>query len=268
MRIASRAAVVGCTAALLATVAASADEVVHFGPFAVDRAVLEGLAGRLEVRVVEGPEARLVAEGPAEAVGALVVDGSAGRLHVRAPQSGDSVTVVEQMTVVTGPGATSNVVIGSSAQSSATSGGAARPPLDLVLDLPRGSRLELLGFTGDALVGDLEGSVRIEAIGGTVRTGSLGAADFAAIGDGSIEAASVTGDLEASVTGAGRIVVLDGELGAVSVAVTGAGDVEIDAPAASAVVTMVGDGSVRLVEVASAPEVSRVGSGRFSTGPR
>jgi hypothetical protein len=100
-----------------------------------------------------------------------------------------------------------------------------------------------------------------------VRVGDVAAAELAAIGDGSIEVASVAGDVTTRVTGSGMIVVRGGEVAALTVDITGAGVVEIDAPAASAVVNMVGDGTVRLAEVASEPVVSRVGTGRLSIGP-
>lgn len=268
MRVRDQAFSFAITACLLAGTAMAADDTREYGPFVVDRAVLAGLAGTLQVRIVNGDESRLTVSGPADAVAALAVDAAAGTLTVEAPATGHSVTVVDRVTVVTGPGATSNVVIGSGSAASASSQSAARTPVDIVLDLPAGNRLELLGFTGDAEIGDLAGSVAIEAIGGTVRTGAVTDAELAAIGDGNIEAASVTGDLSTSVTGAGRIVVRGGDVGALTVDVTGSGVVEVEAPAASAVVNMVGDGTVQLAAVASEPVVNRVGSGRFSAGPR
>lgn len=264
MRALDQALAVFIGASALATTAIAADTTKEYGPFSVDRAVLQGLAGTLEVTIAEGAEARLSASGPEVAVAALVVEEAAGRLTVEAPARGHSVTVVDRVTVVTGEGASSNVVIGGSSASSSTTGA----PLDLVLALPAGTSLDLLGFTGDAEIGDLESSVRVEAIGGSVRIGAVRDAEFAAVGGGAIEAASVTGDLGASVTGDGRITVLAGRLEAVTVDVTGAGEVSVDAPAASAVVDMVGDGTVRLAEVASEPVVNRVGAGRFSVGPR
>ena len=266
MRKASRVGALAIAGLLLSTMASGADETAAFGPFVVDRAVLDGLTGTLAVRVVEGTATRLSVSGPAAAVAALEVEAAAGTLWVKAPARGHSVTVVDRVTVVTGPGASSNVVIGGSSASASSSSSAAAAVLEVVLDLPAGTPFELLGFAGDAEIGDLMGPVTLQAIGGAVRSGAVADATLAAVGDGAIEVASVTGDLEAGVTGAGRIAVLAGALDAVTVAVTGAGVVEIDAPAASAVVNMVGDGRVRLVEVASEPVVSRVGAGQFSVG--
>ena len=82
------------------------------GPFTVDEARLVGLSGQLEIRVVEGDAARLTATGDADAVEALEVESSGGTLVITAPSSGTSVTVVDTMTVVTGPGASSSVTIG------------------------------------------------------------------------------------------------------------------------------------------------------------
>ena len=250
-----------------ASAIAGALEVSH-GPFTVERAVLEGLSGSLEIRVIEGHETQLHVAGPAEAVKALKVDAAAGVLTVTAPASGHSVTVVERMTVVTGPGASSNVVIGgTSTSTSSASSSSLGLPLDIVLEVPAGTGLTLLGFTGKAEIGDLAGAVVIQAVGGTVDLGAVKGAELAAIGKGRIEVASIEGDLVASVTGEGHIAVAGGTIGKASVDVTGVGSVSVDAPAQSANVNMVGAGDVRFVSVAEPPTVSRVGAGRFGMGP-
>ncbi len=261
-----------CRVALAALVmaflggAVMAAEAEH-GPFTIDTARLVGLSGKLEIRVVEGDAARLRVTGEAAAVDALEVASEGGTLVVTAPSSGTSVTVVENMTVVTGPGASSSVTIGGvSASSSSASSRSAGPPVDIVLDLPAGTGLALHGFTGEAEIGDLGAAVMLQVIGGTVRAGAVADAELAAVGGGVIEVASVEGDLEASITGAGRIAVLAGAVGDARISVTGAGTVGVDAPAQSAVVDMVGGGKVRLAAVAETPEVNRVGAGTFSVG--
>jgi hypothetical protein len=250
-----------------ATAAFAADVEVAHGPFTVDQVVLDGLAGSLEVRVVAGTETRLVVEGHDEAVAALAITADGGLLTVTVPPGGRSVTVVERMTVVTGPGASSNVVIGgSSASTSRASSSSAAVPLDMVLEAPAGTGLTLLGFTGEAEIGDLLGPLAVQAVGGTVRVGKVKAAELAAVGGGQIEVVSVDGDLVADVTGDGRIAVLGGSIGAARIAVTGAGVVSVEAPAQSATVKLVGGGEVRLASVAEPPEVSRIGGGRVSVG--
>jgi hypothetical protein len=255
-----------------ASVGFATDVEVAHGPFTVDQVVLEGLAGSLEVRVVAGTETRLVVEGPEEAVAALAIAADGGMLRVTVPPGGRSVTVVERMTVVTGPGASSNVVIGGSSISTsrASSSSAAVPldmgPLDMVLEAPAGTGLTLLGFTGEAEIGDLLGPLAVQAVGGTVRVGQVTAAELAAVGGGQIEVVSVEGDLVADVTGDGRIAVLGGSIGAARVAVTGAGVVDIEAPVQSAAVKLVGGGEVRLASVAEPPQVSRIGGGQFTVG--
>jgi hypothetical protein len=251
----------------LGAAALAADVEVAHGPFTVDQVVLEGLAGSLEVRVVPGTETRLVVEGPEEAMAALAIAADGGVLTVTVPPGGRSVTVVERMTVVTGPGASSNVVIGgTSASTSRASSSSAAVPMDMVLEAPVGTALSLLGFTGEAEIGDLLGSLVVQAVGGTVRVGKVKAAELAAVGGGQIEVVSVDGDLVADVTGDGRIAVLGGSIGAARVGVTGAGVVSVEAPAQSAAVKLVGGGEVRLASVAEPPEVSRIGGGRVSVG--
>lgn len=237
---------------------------MEHGPFAAEHVVLSSLRGTLEVRVVEGGDSRLVVEGPAEAVDAVDVRFEAGRLVVEGPQSGSSVSVAKSVTVVTGPGATSSVTIGGNSVES----GAAAEPVDVVLDVPRGTGFELQGFVGDAEIGDLESDVVIAIVGGTTRLGAVHAAELSAVGNGRIEAASVMGDLAANVTGDGEISVASGFVEAATVSITGAGRVEVNAPIERAEVTMVGAGIVRLADVAEEPVVSRVGAGRLEIGPQ
>jgi hypothetical protein len=264
LRLIPVASIALCLAGVLA--GAGAAEERH-GPFTVDSVTLEGLSGTLEVRIVEDGEVSLVVAGPEAAVAALTVEAVSGALTVKAPSAGGSVTVVERMTVVTGPGASSEVVIGgSSASSSAASSPGDSAPLDLVVEVPAGTRLAVLGFTGEAVIGDLDGAVRIEAVGGQVQLGAATDAALAAIGSGRVEVDRIAGDLSASVTGAGRVAVAGGSIGALTVDVTGDGVVVVEAPAATAVVNMIGSGEVRLAEVAAPPEVNRVGAGRFSVG--
>jgi hypothetical protein len=246
---------------------AVAGEAAH-GPFSVERAELEGLAGTLEVRVVEGGESRLTITGPDEAIAALEVGVDAGVLSVTAPPRGNAVTVVDRVTVVTGSGASSNVVIGGSSAATSSASGNDAAALAIVLEVPAGTGLALLGFTGEAEIGDISSAVVIQAVGGTVRLGAITDAELVAIGKGRVEAASVEGDLAAAVTGDGSITVAGGSIGMARVDTTGSGEVVIEAPARSAAVNMVGNGTVRMADVAEAPEVSRVGAGQFSVGPR
>ncbi|MEZ5907009.1 MAG: hypothetical protein R3C69_18585 [Geminicoccaceae bacterium] len=193
---------------------------------------------------------------------ALEVAEEGGGLTVRAPTSGNSVTVVKNLTVVTGPGASSSVTIGGGAGSAAET-----EPLDLVLELPRGTGLTLDGFVGEAVIGDLEAAVAIGVVEGRVTLGAVQNAGLATVGAARITAASVAGDLEASVTGDGAVEVAAGEIGAARLTVTGAGTITVDAPIETAEVRMVGAGRVRLAKVATEPSVQRVGTGELQVGP-
>lgn len=244
----------------------AADGEAAHGPFTIERAVLESLAGSLEIRVVEGAESRLSIKGPEAAIAALEVASEAGVLTVTGPPLGNAVTVVDRVTVVTGAGASSSVVIGGNAASSASGSSGDAAALAIVLELPAGTSLALRGFTGDAVIGDLASAVAIQAVGGTVRLGAVKDAELAAIGKGRVDAASIEGDLTAAVTGDGSITVAAGSIDTARVDTIGAGDIVIEAPARSALVKMVGNGTVRFAEVAEPPEVSRIGAGQFSVG--
>ncbi len=162
--------------------------------------------------------------GPESAVQAVDIGEAGGKLTVVVPASGQAVTVVRSLTVVTGPGASSEVTIGG------TPASAEGAPLDMVLEVPAGTALDLEGFVGDAVIGDLLADVRIGVVHGTVTLGAVHDAVLDAVGSGRIEAASVTGDAVANVTGDGRIAVEDGAIGDLTVTVTGAGVVTVDAP--------------------------------------
>ncbi len=241
--------------------AMAADTEVAHGPFEVESVTLSGLRGTLRVEVVDGSETTLRVSGPQKSVDALEVDANAGSLEVRAPSTGNSVTVVTNSTVVTGPGATANVQIGGNTDS--TAGGA---PLDLVLELPRGTAFTLDGFAGEAEIGDLGADVSIGLVDGHASLGKVGSARLATVGAASIEVASVEGDLEVGVTGDGKVTVAAGTVGDARLKVTGAGSIAVEAPIETAEVDMVGAGSVRLAEVEKQPSVQQVGAGQFQVG--
>lgn len=246
---------------LAAGSAGAAETTVDHGPFTVERVALLGLRGTLRVEVVAGTATSLQVAGPEAAVAALEVAERNGGLEVRAPAGGNSVTVVRNLTVVTGPGASSSVTVGSTAASTAET-----EPLDLVLELPEGTGLTLDGFVGEAEIGDLEADVAIGAVEGRVTLGSVKNAGLATVGTARIAAAGVAGDLEVNVTGAGVVEVAAGEVGAARLNVTGAGTITVDAPIETAEVNMVGAGTVRLAEVATEPSVRRVGAGELQIG--
>ncbi|HRY26416.1 MAG TPA: DUF2807 domain-containing protein [Geminicoccaceae bacterium] len=242
--------------------AGAAATTVEHGPFTVDRVALLGLRGTLRVEVVAGATTTLHVEGPEAAVAALEVTEGGGGLEVRAPAGGNSVTVIRNLTVVTGPGASSSVTIGGAAGSAAET-----EPLDLVLELPKGTGLTLDGFVGEAEIGDLEAEVAIGVVEGRVTVGAVRSAGLATVGAATIGAASVDGDLEVSVTGDGAVEVAAGEVGAARLTLTGAGSITVDAPIETAEVSMVGAGTVRLAKVAAEPSVQRVGAGELHVGP-
>lgn len=236
--------------------------IAEHGPFAADEVELLGLRGTLDVRVVEGRQTRLSVEGPSKAVAALDVRFDGSRLVAEAPASGSSVSVARSVTVVTGPGATSNVTIGGSSVAS----GEAAEPVAVVLEMPAGRPFALRGFAGEASIGDLESDVVAAVVGGTTRLGAVHSAELAAVGNARLEVASVIGDLVANVTGAGRIDVAAGLVETAAIAVTGSGAVAVEARIERAEVNMVGGGMVRLADVAEPPSVSRVGAGTVEIG--
>lgn len=246
---------------LVAGPAVAADSEVTQGPFEVDRVTLSGLSGTLRVEVVEGSGTTLRVKGPEKAVKALEVAEEGGGLEVQAPTGGSSVTVVNSSTVVTGPGATANVRIGGDAGSAGE-----HVPLDVVLELPRGTGLTLQGFAGEAEIGDLMADVSIGLVDGRAVLGKVKGAALATVGAASIEAASVEGDLEVDVTGDGKVAVAAGTIGDARLKVTGAGTISVDAPIETAEVNMVGAGSVRLAKVEEQPSVQRVGAGELEIG--
>lgn len=251
-------------AALLMAGAATAGEgEALYSPYDVQHVAISGLRGTLEVKVVDLKSSRLHVVGPEAALARLEVVEHSGTLEVGMPGGGNSVTIANNVTVVTGEGASSEVTIGGTAASDASS-----PRLQMVLEVPAGVGLTLDGFVGDADIGDLGADIAIRLVEGRATVGAVHDAELASVGGAVIDVAAVQGDLVASVTGDGWVKVMSGEVGRADLTLTGEGRLMVEAPIEAAVIKMVGDGRVVLASVAGEPSVTKVGEGAIEIGGR
>lgn len=173
-------------------------------------------------------------------------------------------------------------------------------PDDLTVTITVGANtpVKVDNYIGDAEIGDIDASLKMNSSGGQVRAGKVTDADVSIAGSGDIVLGEVGGDLDASIAGSGSVktgnthsadveiagggeitvgavngdfdidVAGSGEVYAVSVNgkvnidVAGSGDVKIDGGTADPFkVDIAGSGDVRFGGTANNPDVSVMGSG-------
>ncbi|MFT3810332.1 MAG: DUF2807 domain-containing protein [Micropepsaceae bacterium] len=170
--------------------------------------------------------------------------------------------------------------------------------LTVTIKVSTGTPIRVDNYIGDADIGDLNASLKMNTSGGEVRAGNVSAADVAIAGSGDIRLGHVAGDLDASIAGSGSVRAGDchsadveiagggevkvgtvngdfdidiagsGEVyaiavnGKVNIDVAGSGDVKIDGGVADPFkVDIAGSGDVRFGGTANNPDVSVMGSG-------
>ena len=227
-------------------------------PADAKRLVLAGFGDRLRVEAGGADQIEVVLKGERKALDAVRVDRDGDALRVEAG-GGDvnSVTRVGSMTVVTTNGGTSSVSIGSG--NDTTEG---TPPVEVEAKVPKGTDLEVLGFTGKAEIDAVDGSLRLDCVGCTAKAGGAATANLGVTGDGDVSLATVGDGLAVQVTGAGKVEVPKGEVADLRVAIQGDGEVAFMGRAENATVELVGAGLVRLGKVGHL-ERSVVGAGRI-----
>jgi hypothetical protein len=138
--------------------------------------------------------------------------------------------------------------------------------LKMLLRLPRGLSLKILGHQGDVVSADLEGPFVMELISGTAQLGQIRDARLSLTGAGSILAREALGNLSIAVTGDGEVRIAKSLLEHLEVGVTGEGVVTIDGQARFASLSLVGTGRIFLAEAERQPVVSRIGAGEIVIG--
>ena len=140
--------------------------------------------------------------------------------------------------------------------------------LRLIVRVPVGTpiRLDLSGQT-DTTVGDVRGPLKARLSGASdVHTGAIGALDLALSGSGTLSAREVTGNVRASISGAGSLDVQGGQIGDVDASVSGTGNVIIAAPVRDADLSVSGVGKISVGEASGSVHRKVSGVGKINVG--
>jgi hypothetical protein len=209
------------------------------GDLRIERAGLD----RIEV-VLEGASSDLAKIDRRVEAGTLVIDGSA----TKSPSVTD--------------GGSSQVTIAGDSLGGAGRGTALR----MLLRLPRGLSLKVLGHQGDVVSDDLEGPFVMELIAGKAQLGQIRDARLSLTGAGSILAREALGNLSIAVTGDGEVRIAESLLEHLEVGVTGEGAVTVGGQARFASLSLVGTGRIFLGEAERQPVINRIGVGEIVIG--
>lgn len=267
------------TAALLLTASASSSSQAGSGAiqrasidetFEAGSAELIGVAGRVSIRLHDGHDIRLRAEGPKRWISDLVRRTEAGVLVVNAGSLSGSVGG-SAVTIASGPGARAETRIGSlsiTSDGGVAIGGSTEAPPEVELYVPPGTPLTVTGAVGEWDIAALKAPLALELMGGKVRAGAMTSARLSVRGGGEIEIARVDGDLHADIAGSGSITVLAGAVTSLKSSIAGTGSVVVQAPAERAELAVSGVGSIEVQKVRQEPKVRISGLGTVRTGYR
>jgi len=228
-----------------------------FGPqeFSAERLRIEGVIGKLDVKVTSGGRVSVAVTGPQEPLSRVSVTNSGDAVVVKqAPpprnsriDEDDYITVT--VSVPAGTGLAIDDFIGEGVV------GDLNGPL-AVEDLTSGNlkvgrvttaTVEISG-SGDLVLGDVERDLSIGIDGsGNVTTGrTTGKTSLEINGSGEIEVASVEGPVSAEINGSGDIVIKGGTADPLAVSIAGSGDIQLDGVATSQTISQSGSGNVRI----------------------
>ena len=244
-----------CLAALtlLAPVTGVAATIEH-QPVRVDHVVVERFAGVLTIELASDEMVHFTLDAPQEVLDNARYEVEQGGLLISdVRQSGNqSIVVTGDVQAIAEGGGTAQVTIGNS--------NAPQEPTILRLQVPRGTALHLLDLTGTVSVADVEAPVDLVAKSASVTLGRIGPSSLAVRGSGSIEAASVEGDLSLSIQGGGQIGVTSGQVAALKIDFQGSGNITFAGTAETALVRGQGAGRITIGEVKTPADVDVSGA--------
>jgi Putative auto-transporter adhesin, head GIN domain len=130
--------------------------------------------------------------------------------------------------------------------------------------VPRGTDVNIDGLVGNADIGDTQAALRLEAAVTNAKIGKVSSAKIDLGGDGRIDIASVTGDLDLDIGGSGKVNV--GSTGSVRADIAGSGDAEFGAIAGGLKLEIAGSGDVKAARVNGPVRIEIAGSGNVRIG--
>lgn len=222
---------------------------------------LVGVVGDVSVRVHDAPSTIVT----------LVGNGSLHR-YFEIHQSKELITIQQKseyygrylntngsVSIIAGRYYTNTVVIGNEVM---VSGAAKSADWKLSIVVPKRQPIKIRGAVSSVSIGDTEGPVDAEIAGaGRVIVGRIGSSRFGSAGSAVFEVDAVEGDLHVHMVGGGKMIVRDGEIERLRVALQGAGHAEIGGTVEEANLSIVGAGSVKIDRIKRRPVISLLGAG-------
>lgn len=130
--------------------------------------------------------------------------------------------------------------------------------LHITVTVPPGTDTAITNLIGDAVIGDLNAPVAIDAVAGEIRIGRVTSASLESNGSADIEVSEATASLSIDTAGSGEVKV--GRAGATAISISGSGDAEIGEVTGSLGIDIGGSANVTIGSVNGATAVSISGS--------
>lgn len=238
-----------------------------------------GLSARLIVEPWDGKDVELTITGTRDGVnaistsikdGVLTIEGAAalsssGGVHI----SGISVSSGYRGHGVAVRGVVSggSIIIDGHNVSVMGGGSNAGEDLTVTVKVPRGADISLDGVDGDVKIGDVNGTLAVNARGGgEIRCGRMRGATIAILGGTDVHISEVSGPLTANIMGSGDIKVKSGKVTALNVNIMGSGDFCFGGVADTATLSVMGSGDIDVSKVKTKPIKQCMGSGDINVG--
>jgi hypothetical protein len=219
------------------------------------------VTGTIEIRVSATPN--IVVQAPPKAGSgfrASVTD-SVLKLELTLPASTSRSTrsLGSMVNSAVGPGAVAiqNIPGNSSVQMGDTGLGS------VVVQVPVGTLIRATGFVGQAEIKGEARQINVQVGSGDVRIERVVDAKLRVQGAGSIHVEAASGDLELDLPGAGSIEVEKGQVGKLSAALGGAGEIRFGGTATAARLRADGAGSIRVHRVVQKPTIINNAAGEI-----
>lgn len=129
----------------------------------------------------------------------------------------------------------------------------------VTIALPPGTAFAVDGYIGNALVGDIDAAVEINATAGKVMIGRVKNASIEVDGSADVTLGAVEGTLSLETSGSGSLKA--GSAGATSLSISGSGEADIASVSGRLAIDVSGSADVEIGHVDSATEIDIAGSG-------
>lgn len=139
--------------------------------------------------------------------------------------------------------------------------------ITVTVKVPRGTYIVVDGVDGDVSIGDVDGSLDVNAKGSAeIRVGRMREATIAVFGATDVCLAEVNGSLTANIMGSGDINVRSGIVTDLRVQIVGSGDFYFGGEADTATLSVMGSGDITVDRVKGRVNKRSMGSGSINVG--